>query len=57
MYAVAFRPDGREIVTGSLDGSLRFWNLRTSRPVVFRHTGWVQRLAIRRDGLRVLTEP
>jgi len=53
---VAFRPDGREIVTGGMDGSLRFWDLRTSRPVVVQHTGWVEHLAIRRDGLRVLSD-
>ncbi|HKI20655.1 MAG TPA: hypothetical protein VKA15_22385, partial [Isosphaeraceae bacterium] len=56
VLTVAFRPDGREVVTGSLDGSVRFWDLRTSRPVVFQHTGWVERLAVRRDGLRVLSD-
>ena len=57
VQTVAFGPDGREIVTGSMDGSLRFWNMWTSRPVVVQHTGWVEHLAIRRDGLRVLSEP
>ena len=38
------------------DGSIRFWDLKTSRPVVVEHTGWVERLAFRRDGLRVLSE-
>ena len=56
VQAVAFRPDGREVATGSIDGSIRFWDLRTSRPVVVEHTGWVARLAFRRDGLRVLSE-
>ncbi len=56
VYAVAFRPDGREIATGSMEGAVRFWDLRTSRPVVVQHTGWVERIAFRRDGLRVLTE-
>jgi WD40 repeat protein/serine/threonine protein kinase/tetratricopeptide (TPR) repeat protein len=56
VQAVAFRPDGREISTGSLDGSIRFWDLKTSRPVVVEHTGWVERLAFRRDGLRFLSE-
>jgi WD40 repeat protein len=57
VQTVTFRPDGREVVTGSLDGSVRFWDLRTSRPVVFQHTAWVESLAIRRDGLRVLSKP
>jgi WD40 repeat protein/serine/threonine protein kinase len=56
VLSVSFRPDGREVGTGSFDGSIRFWDLRTSRPVVIEHTGWVERLAFRRDSLRVLTE-
>jgi WD40 repeat protein/serine/threonine protein kinase/Flp pilus assembly protein TadD len=56
VWAVAFRPDGREIATGSMEGSIRFWDLRTSRPAVVQHTGWVDRFAFRRDGLRVLSE-
>jgi WD40 repeat protein/serine/threonine protein kinase len=56
VQAVSFRSDGREVVTGGFDGSIRFWDLRTSRPVMIEHTGWVERLAFRRDGLRVLTE-
>jgi WD40 repeat protein len=53
---VAFRPDGREVGTGGMDGSIRFWDLRTSRPVVVEHTGWVEHVAFRRDGLRVISE-
>src|SRR5262249_19813317 len=56
VQAVGFRPDGREVGTGGFDGSIRFWDLRTSQPVVIEHTGWVERFAFRRDGLRVLTE-
>ncbi len=54
--AVAFRPQSREIGTASVDGSIRFWDLMTSRPVVIEHSGWVERIAFRRDGLRVLSE-
>src|SRR5262249_27501864 len=57
VWAVAFRPDGREVATGSSDGSIRFWDLQTRRPVVVEHTGAVARLAFRRDGLRVLSDP
>jgi WD40 repeat protein len=56
VQAVVFRPDGREIGTGSMDGSIRFWDLERSRPVVLEHSGWVTRLAFRRDGLRVISE-
>ncbi len=56
VWAVAFRPDDREIATGSMEGSIRFWDLRTSRPVVVPHSGWVERIAFRRDGLRVLSD-
>ena len=57
VFAVAFRPDGREVCTGSMDGSIRFWGIRTSRPVVVEHSTTVGRLAFRRDGLRVVSEP
>ncbi len=56
VQAVAFRPDGREIATGGFDGTIRFWDLKTSRPILIEHTGWVENLAFRRDGLRVLSE-
>jgi WD40 repeat protein/serine/threonine protein kinase len=56
VLAVACRADGREFATAGLDGSVRFWDLRTSRAVVIEHSGWVERLAFRRDGLRVLSE-
>ena len=57
VHCVAFRPDGLEIASGGLDCDIKIWNLRTSRPVVFdKHSGYVQRLAFRRDGRRVLSE-
>jgi WD40 repeat protein len=57
VQAVAFSPDGREVASGGLEGTLKLWDRQTSLPVVFdRHTGWVVRLAFRRDGRRVLSE-
>jgi len=56
VWTVAFRPDGREFATGSMDGSIRFWDLKTSRPIVVEHNSWVERLAFRNDGLRVLSQ-
>jgi WD40 repeat protein/serine/threonine protein kinase len=57
VHAVAVRPDGREIASGGDDGTTKLWDLRTCAPIVFdRHRGWVERLAIRRDGRRVFSE-
>ena len=54
LQAVAFHPDGRQIATGGVDGTVKIWDLGKSRPVVFGgHTGWVSRVAFRRDGRRV----
>jgi tetratricopeptide (TPR) repeat protein len=58
VQAVAFAPDGRELASGSVDGSMKVWDRRTSLPIVFDgHTGWVGRLWYRRDGSRVVTAP
>lgn len=56
VQVVAFRPDGQEFATGSLDGSVRFWDLNTSSPIVMRNDWPVDRVAYRRDGLRVLSK-
>ena len=40
---------------GGADASIRFWDLKTSRPVVVEQDGSVDQLAFRRDGLRVLS--
>jgi WD40 repeat protein/serine/threonine protein kinase len=53
---VAVHPDGQQLVTGSQDGTLKVWDRRTSRSVVIDHQlPWVQRLAYRRDGNRVVS--
>ena len=48
-------PGARDGGTGGVDPSSG--TCGPSRPVVVEHTGWVDRLAFRRDGLRVLSEP
>jgi WD40 repeat protein len=55
VQAVAFPPDGHDLATGGLDGTMKVWDRRSGLPVVFDgHTGWVIRLAFRRDGQRVV---
>ena len=55
VYALAFHPDGRRILSGSLDGTVKVWDAVTSRPIVFRgHSIWVSKVAFSRDGRRVL---
>src|SRR5262249_2174128 len=56
VQAVAFAPDGHELASGGLEGTMKVWDRRSSLPVVFEgHTGWVGRLWYRRDGRRVVT--
>ena len=53
--ALAFHSDGR-LVSGSLDRTVKTWDLARSRPLVFReHGGWVYGLDFSPDGTRVLS--
>jgi WD40 repeat protein len=55
---VAITPDGRHVVTGSEDHTVRIWDLSGAIPVVTRlegHNGDVASLAISEDGRRVVT--
>jgi WD40 repeat protein len=36
VHALAFHPDGRWILTGSADGTVKVWDVFTSRSVIFR---------------------
>lgn len=56
---VIFSPDEQELLTAGFDGSIKIWKVTDPRrPLVLRHTipavpgsGWVEALAINRDGL------
>ena len=57
VVAVAFTPDGRRIVSASLDGALRLWDLATrqSVAVLSGHEGAVRDVAVNRQGTLVLS--
>jgi hypothetical protein len=53
---VAFSPDGGRVVSGSGDGTLRFWDDRTGQPVggsLEGHDKEVASVAFSRDGRRI----
>ena len=56
VLSVAFRPDGRRLVTASADGTVRQWDSATGRevePPYDRHTGEVMTAGYSSDGLWV----
>ena len=50
--AVAFMRTGRELVTGSWDGTVRLWNLESDRQseVLMRYTDSIYAMAVSPDG-------
>lgn len=54
---LAFRPDERYLLTGSLDGAVRLWELATGRLVhlLQLHTGQVDSVTFSADGAQFLT--
>jgi WD40 repeat protein len=57
VWAVAFSPDGRTVLTGSWDKTARLWDAATGqrRGLPFRHEGPVCAVAFSPDGRTVLT--
>ena len=53
--AVAFSSDGKWIISGSLDNSVRVWDALTGKlqNVLEGHTGTVQSVAFSGDGARI----
>jgi WD40 repeat protein len=54
---VAFRPDGKAVLTGSADQTARLWSAQTGRPLgpPLRQQSWVWAVAFSPDGKAVLT--
>jgi WD40 repeat protein len=56
VYAVAVSPDGRFVLTGSLDKTARLWDAATGAEVRrFEHSSYVESVAFSRDGRLILT--
>jgi WD40 repeat protein len=57
VWAVAFSPGGKTVLTGSFDGTAQLWEASTGRPLgrPMVHQGIVRAVAYRPDGTAVLT--
>jgi WD40 repeat protein len=56
--SLGFAPDGARLVSGSVDGSVRLWDVRRpdQKPIRLEgHGGWVWAVAFARDGERLVS--
>jgi WD40 repeat protein/serine/threonine protein kinase/predicted Zn-dependent protease len=57
VHALAFFPDGRRVLSGSFDGTVRLWDTETGKQLRrwLAHSAWVTAVAYAPDGRRVLS--
>ncbi len=57
VWAVAFSPDGKTVLTGNADKTARLWDVATGRPIglPLTHQSAVDAVAFSPDGKAVLT--
>ena len=57
VFAVAFSPDGKAVLTGSADKTARLWDAATGQPIgaPLQHQGRVSAVAFSPDGKTILT--